>query len=101
MCSFFAGTVAKDGTAVGEGFKGQIDAGFMADPSRDVFCCAVQHVLLLAKYELDNKLNACLVSLNCAVRQNDEPRCFQRGSLVNLEGISPTPGCHVRSGGWP
>ena len=36
---FSAGTVAMDGTAFGEGFKGQIDAGFMADPSRDVFCC--------------------------------------------------------------
>jgi hypothetical protein len=44
-----------DGTAFGEGFKGQIDAGFMADPSRDVFSCAVQHVLLLAKNESGQK----------------------------------------------
>jgi hypothetical protein len=45
---FSAGTVAMDGTAFGEGFKGQIDTGFMADPARDIFCCAVQHAFLLA-----------------------------------------------------
>jgi hypothetical protein len=45
---FSAATVAKNGTAFGEGFKGQIDTGFMADPARDIFCCAVQHAFLLA-----------------------------------------------------
>jgi hypothetical protein len=36
----------------------------MADPSRDVFCCAVQHVLLWPRMSQAKKVNPCLVSLN-------------------------------------
>jgi len=46
---FSAATVAKNGTAFGDGFKGQLDTGFMADPARDIFCCAVQTCIFVGQ----------------------------------------------------